>query len=123
MQKNIKDNNIMITGKHLIADVINITKYELLNTLDGIKPLMEKIINELKLTVVGQIHHQFEPVGATCLYLLSESHLSIHTYPEMRCCTIDLYCCNDRINLEDALEIIYEYFDRNSIITKHILNR
>ena len=81
MQKNIKDNNIMITGKHLIADVINITKYELLNTLDGIKPLMEKIINELKLTVVGQIHHQFEPVGATCLYLLSESHLSIHTYP------------------------------------------
>jgi len=113
----------MITGKHLIADVINIINFDLLNTIDGIKPLMEKIIKDLQLTVVGQMHHQFEPVGATSLYLLSESHLSIHTYPEMRCCTIDLYCCSDRINLDDALEIIYNYFDRDCIITKYVLNR
>ena len=96
----------MITGKHLIVDVINIVNYELLNTIDGVKPLMENIINGVNLNVVGEVHNQFEPVGATCLYLLSESHLSIHTYPELRFCAIDLYCCNESINMCDVLDNI-----------------
>lgn len=110
-------------GIHLIADVINISDYDLLNTVDGVKPLMEKIINDMDLNVVGQIHKQFEPIGATCLYLLSESHLSIHTYPELRYCAIDLYCCNNEINMIDVLEIIYNYFNHNCIIKNSVIDR
>jgi len=39
-------------GKHLIADIINITNFELLNTVEGVKPLMEKIIKDMDLHVV-----------------------------------------------------------------------
>ncbi len=113
----------MSRGKHLIADVINITKYELLNTVEGIKPLMEKIIKDMDLHVVGEVHKQFEPIGATCLFLLSESHLSCHTYPEIQYCAIDLYCCNNNINMNDVLEIIYNYFDNDCIITNKIIDR
>ena len=35
-------------GMHLIADIRNITNIELLNTVDGIKPLMRKIIQDMK---------------------------------------------------------------------------
>ena len=113
----------MMIGKHLIADVINITMYEMLYTVEGIKPLLEKIIRDMNLNVVGEVHHQFEPVGATCLYLLSESHLSIHTYPELRYLTMDLYCCNNNINMDDVLEIIYNYFNHDCIIKKIVINR
>ena len=110
-------------GKHLIADIHNISNFELLNTLDGIEPLMRKIIQEIKLNVVGEIHKQFEPIGATSLYLLAESHLSIHTFPEGKYCTIDLYCCNDKINMKDVLDIIYNFFNGDCIIRPNIIDR
>lgn len=112
-----------MVGKHLILDIHNITNKKLLETVDGIKPLMEKIIKELNLNVVGELSHQFEPVGATLLYLLSESHLSAHSYVEERCLTMDLYCCNDKINLVDAIEIAYKYFNGDCWITKKIIDR
>ena len=113
----------MECGKHLIVDVINIENWELLNEVEGIKPLLQKIITDMNLNVVGEVHHQFEPFGATCLYLLSESHLSIQTYPEKRCLTMDLYCCNCGINMDDVMEIIYNYFSHNCIIRKLVINR
>jgi S-adenosylmethionine decarboxylase len=113
----------MRTGKHLIVDVMNIVNFELLNTIKGVKPLMEKIIRDMKLCVIGGVQKQFEPIGATCLYLLSESHLSIHTYPELRLCAIDLYCCNESIDMSVALDIIYNYFDGECIINKYIIDR
>ncbi len=113
----------MRTGKHLIVDVLNIVNYELLNTIGGVKPLMKKIIRDMKLCVVGGVQKQFEPVGATCSYLLSESHLSIHTYPELRLCAIDLYCCNESIDMDEVLDIIYNYFDGDCIMNKNIINR
>ena len=112
-----------MVGKHLIADIRNISNIELLNTVDGIKPLMEIIIKNMKLTVVGEIHNQFQPVGATCLYLLSESHLSAHSYPELRYLAIDLYHCSDEINMVDVLDIIYDYFNGDCIIRKNVISR
>ena len=110
-------------GYHLIADVVNISNVKPLKTVEGVKPLMEKIIEEMKLTVLGSLSHQFEPYGATLLYLLGESHLSIHTYVEERYCAIDLYCCNPNINMNDVLSIIYEYFKGDCIIKKKIIKR
>jgi S-adenosylmethionine/arginine decarboxylase-like enzyme len=59
-----------------------------------IKPFMDKVVDELKLNVVGQCSYQFEkdnlPYGATIVYLLSESHLSIHTFVDEGKITIDL---------------------------------
>jgi S-adenosylmethionine decarboxylase len=113
----------MNTGKHLIADVINIINFDLLKTIDGVKPLMEKIIKDMKLNVVGEVQHQFEPYGATLLYLLAESHLSIHTYVDEKYCAIDLYCCSTSINMNKVLDIIYEYFGGDCIIRKNIFDR
>jgi len=112
-----------MNGHHLIADVINISNVKPLKTVEGVKPLMEKIIEEMNLTVVGYTQHQFQPYGATLLYLLAESHLSIHTYVEERYCAIDLYCCSPGINMDDVLSIIYDYFRGDCIIRKNIIKR
>ena len=113
----------MNTGKHLIADVINISNVELIKTIEGVEPLMKKIIKEMGLNVVGEVKHQFEPYGATMLYLLSESHLSIHTYVDERYVAIDLYCCSTIIDMNEVLEIIYDYFGGECIIRKNIIER
>jgi S-adenosylmethionine decarboxylase len=64
--------------------------------------LSATLITALELSVVGSpLLHQFDaPGGVTGLYLLSESHLAWHTYPESELCTINLYCCRSRPMLD-----------------------
>ena len=112
----------MVLGRELIVDVEDIENYLILENIYGVKPLMEEIIQRCKLNVVSQCEYQFSPVGATMLYLLSESHLTIHTYPEKRACSINLYTCNPNTDLNDALDIIYGFF-KQPYITKKIMIR
>jgi S-adenosylmethionine decarboxylase len=51
------------------------------------------------LCAVGQLFHAFPatargPGGVTATVLLAESHLCIHTWPELRGATLDVYVCN-----------------------------
>ncbi len=49
---------------------------------------------ESGLTVVGDLFHQFEGGGVTGAVVLAESHLAIHTWPELNSVTLDVYVCN-----------------------------
>ena len=66
--------------------------------LDCLRAIFNRIIHDLGLNVLGEIAwHQFDqPNGISGLALLSESHLTCHTYPEFRAATFNLYCCRNR---------------------------
>jgi S-adenosylmethionine/arginine decarboxylase-like enzyme len=51
--------NPNVVGKQVLMDVKNINS-DKLKTVEMIRPFMEKIIEELKLNVVGECSHQFE---------------------------------------------------------------
>lgn len=53
-----------------------------------------------RLTVVAEVEKAFEPHGLTRVLVLSESHFAVHTYPEHRYLSIDLYICNPEIRLD-----------------------
>jgi S-adenosylmethionine decarboxylase len=65
---------------------------------EAVRALCERILRELELRVVGEgVWHQFPaPGGLTGLYLLTESHLACHTYPEHGVVTFNLHCCRSR---------------------------
>ena len=60
--------------------------------------LLDSAVRELALKVLGTPQwHQFGgAAGITALYLLSESHLTVHTFPETGLATFNLYCCRPR---------------------------
>ena len=66
--------------------------------LDRLRAVFNRVIRDLELNVLGEIQwHQFDhPGGVSGLALLSESHLTCHTYPEFRAATFNLYCCRER---------------------------
>jgi S-adenosylmethionine decarboxylase len=66
--------------------------------LGRIKSICDRLVSDLGLKVIGQpLCHVFPgPGGVTALYLLSESHLACHTYPEHSFATFNLYCCRRR---------------------------
>lgn len=59
------------------------------------------------LTIVGDRFHQFEPQGVTGAVILAESHLAIHTWPEMRSVTVDVYVCNYTTDNSDKAERLF----------------
>lgn len=63
-----------------------------------LRSLADEIVSALRLTLVGApVWHQFPaPGGWTGMYLLSESHLTCHTFPETGVATWNLYCCRAR---------------------------
>jgi S-adenosylmethionine decarboxylase len=46
-------------------------------------------------TVLQTISKKFDPQGVTVICLLSESHISIHTWPEEGKAAVDVYTCGD----------------------------
>lgn len=103
----------MSVGYEIILDIYKIKNYEILNRVEDIEPLMQEIIDKCRLTVVGKCSKQFEPYGATLLYLLSESHFTIHTFPEKKECYINIFTCNlknSNINMDDINKIFNKYF-------------
>jgi S-adenosylmethionine decarboxylase len=59
--------------------------------------LLDQIVAAMDLHVVSTAVHVFPGAGGiTALYLLSESHLTIHTFPEAGAATLNAYCCRPR---------------------------
>ena len=61
---------------------------------ESLRSLCLEAVAQTGLTVVGDCFHQFTPQGVTGTVLLAESHLAIHTWPELGAVTIDVYVCN-----------------------------
>ena len=112
-------------GKHIIINVKNIRDNTNLKYIGSIKPLFLMIIEKFKLTVVNSCSHQFKPHGATLLYLLSESHLSCHTFVEEGILSMDIFTCNkDKdIDPDQLIEMLYNYFDHEIEIDMELIIR
>lgn len=85
--------NSTYSGKHLICDIKNIKNKTLMGDLEQLKTLMNDICDKNNYSILKTSEQRFEPQGFSILYLLSESHMSIHTFPEKNYIAFDLYTC------------------------------
>lgn len=87
----------MQVGTEWLIDATGCTS-ETLRDLVQLRQLCERVLRELELHAIGPGNwHQFPPPGGlTGLYLLTESHLACHTYPEHQVATFNLHCCRAR---------------------------
>ncbi len=83
-------------GLHLLAD-LHACKVggALFTDGDALASLCEQAATNAGLTVVGRHWHSFgEGQGVTGVVLLAESHIALHTWPELAAVTLDVYVCN-----------------------------
>jgi spermidine synthase/S-adenosylmethionine decarboxylase len=86
-------------GLHLIADLQGCGGETPLDDADALRNLCLDAIARAGLHAVGSLFHPFvgddgSPQGVTGVVLLVESHLAVHTWPELRGVTADVYVCN-----------------------------
>jgi S-adenosylmethionine decarboxylase len=91
---------------HLIGHVSGVW----VSRSEHLERIMFRIAEKCDFTVVGQSFHQFEPMGTTGVLVLSESHFSAHTYPELNKIYIDVFCCSSTFDPELCSKIIEQEF-------------
>ena len=62
-------------------------------------------------TVVSDSFHRFEPHGISGIVVIAESHLAIHTWPELHYAAIDVFTCNSEFHVERAVDYLIAAFD------------
>ena len=84
-------------GLQLCADFSGCTPgLPALTELAALRDLCVGAVQAAGLTAVAERFHAFEPAGSgiTGVVLLAESHLAVHTWPELGAVTVDVYVCN-----------------------------
>lgn len=92
-------------GRHVAVDTWGVD-FDLLNSAEYLQAQMVEAAEACGATVMSVQSKQFEPQGATVLVLLSESHLSIHTYPERGFAAIDCYTCGETVDPQLAIDYL-----------------
>ena len=95
----------MSNGRHLILDLYDFDP-GVLNDYEELQRLLEASLVMAKANILRIIGEKFEPQGVTLLALLTESHASVHTWPEIGYAAIDLYTCGDTTETHRAAEFL-----------------
>lgn len=93
-------------GRHVTMDLRDVA-FEKLNDETFLKQAMVDAANRCGATIVGENFIKFAPQGVTGVLVLSESHLSIHTYPEEGFAAVDCYTCGTTVDPEVACDYIH----------------
>ncbi|MDB5892319.1 MAG: speD [Polaromonas sp.] len=87
-------------GLHLTADLYNCRcAAAWLTDAEQLADWCLAAVNAVGLQPVKQLFHSFPttpqgPGGVTATVLLAESHLCLHTWPQQKAVTLDVYVCN-----------------------------
>jgi S-adenosylmethionine decarboxylase len=99
--------NIKHTGSHLIIDIYGAIN---LSDISFMKDVFVECIEKCGATLLGSDFHNFEPNGGISgIAVLSESHISVHTWPEYNYAAFDVFMCGAADTMK-AVDVIKERF-------------
>jgi S-adenosylmethionine decarboxylase len=96
---------MMEMGRHYIFELFG-CDVGVLDNLQEIEGAMVSGAEKAGATVVGKIFHKFAPQGVTGVVLIAESHISIHTWPELGYAAVDIFTCSGRTDPMKAFDAI-----------------
>ncbi|MGE5509158.1 MAG: adenosylmethionine decarboxylase [Chitinophagales bacterium] len=92
-------------GRHVLCEMYECDP-EVLND----RKLIERILVDAALEAGAEVRevafHKFSPQGVSGVVVISESHLAIHTWPELGYAAVDVFTCGERVNPWTACDYI-----------------
>lgn len=118
-------NNVYNPGLHIIS-TLNSDNAAALSSFEPLQIVLNELITNHSLQKLGEVYHNFSPAGFTLVVCLSESHISVHTWPEYSKVNLDIYLSNYKHQNDEKGRTIYKalqaYFSAN-IINEQIIRR
>lgn len=108
-----------ILGRHILAEVYGCpARY--LNDREKVEEIMVKAALHAGAEIREVIFHKFSPQGISGVVVISESHLAIHTWPELGYAAVDVFTCGDRVDPWEACKFIAAQFKSSQMSTKEV---
>jgi len=92
-------------GYHLILELEGCPESSL-NDLETVRRVMTRAVKASGATMIQPFFHEFAPQGVSGVVIISESHFSIHTWPEYGYAAVDVFTCGDQIDMDVAAATI-----------------
>ncbi len=96
-------------GRHVLAEIYG-CEFDILNDLQKVEEIMVNAALEAGAEVREFAFHKFSPQGVSGVVVISESHLAIHTWPELGYAAVDVFTCGEKVDPWDACNYLVRYF-------------
>jgi S-adenosylmethionine decarboxylase len=92
-------------GQQLLAELWECAS-DKLDNIQAIEDMMVAAAKKANAEIIKVVFHRFEPHGVSGVVVISESHLTIHTWPELQYAAIDIFTCGEHVDPWVALDSI-----------------
>ncbi len=107
-------------GKHYLVDLSQCDP-DKISRVGEVRRIFLRAAEESKASIVGEIFHQFEPVGVSGVLLIEESHFSVHTWPEDSFVGVDIFTCGEEMDAPIAIDSLQRAFGAQMVVVKVVV--
>ena len=109
-----KQYSIETLGRHVIVELWGCNP-QLLDNLEMMKKLMMDAAIKAGADIREVTFHKLNPLGISGVVVISESHITIHTFPQHGYASIDVYTCGDILDPNVAAKAIADYLEAETM--------
>lgn len=113
----IRRDGKVFAGTHLIIEVV---RGEGLDDQERIETAMKDCVTACGATLLHIHTHRFTPQGVSGVAVLAESHISVHTWPEIGYGAFDVFMCGEA-EPRRAVEVLRKAFNAGDVVVKEFL--
>jgi S-adenosylmethionine decarboxylase proenzyme len=106
-------------GRHLLVEFYDCNP-DIINNKELVEQYMKEAALKAGSTIVQSVFHMFQPHGVSGVVVIAESHLAIHTWPEYKYASVDLYTCGSCVDPLIAYRYLKNKFESNNADLKEI---
>ena len=99
-------------GTHLLIELRQCDP-RYLDDLDYVRETMVAAAQIMDAQIIGESFHRFNPQGVTGVLAIAESHLSIHTWPELDYAAADIFTCGASFQPQVAAQLLIDRLKSN----------
>ncbi len=101
-------------GHHYIAEASGCNG-QIIGKVEAVEQILVRAAEIAGVQVWSISFHRFNPNGVSGVVVISESHMSVHTWPEYGYAALDIFTCGDSAKPEKAVEWALKQFGATNV--------
>lgn len=106
-------------GRHFLVELYNCDR-DILDEVAEVERLMTAAAKAADATIIHVAFHHFSPTGVSGVVVIQESHLTIHTWPELGYAAVDVFTCGRQMDPQVACELIQQKLGAETVAIQEI---
>jgi S-adenosylmethionine decarboxylase len=92
-----------------------------LDNVEFLTDVLKTAVQRMGSTVVKIMSHKFSPSGITVIFILAETHIAIHTWPENNYAALDIFICSEEVDPEIGWKAVQDALKPSSFRVRKVI--